>query len=149
MLTNNNDSKKRLFEMMQKVGGLSLNESKLGIDKKKEIITDFVKYVDSEVDFGKVQPKVKLITSNDYAKENKSFAAYHPSTYEIFVYVSHRNLADILRSLAHELIHHKQNVDGRLKDDSGKTGSDEENEANAEAGRLMRNYGKINSDIYE
>jgi hypothetical protein len=60
-----------------------------------------------------------------------------------------RNLADILRTLGHELVHHKQNLDGKINAQSGITGSDEENEANAKAGVLLRKFGKINDDIYE
>ena len=45
-----------------------------------------------------------------------------------------------MRTLAHELSHHKQDLEKRLKVDSGKTGSDIENEANAKAGEIMRKY---------
>jgi hypothetical protein len=54
-----------------------------------------------------------------------------------------------MRTLAHELVHHWQNEEGRIKPDSGGTGSDIENEANALAAVLMRNYGKQNPKIYE
>jgi predicted ABC-type ATPase len=52
---------------------------------------------------------------------------------------------DIFRTVAHELVHHKQNEDGRLGHnvaEEGATGSDIENEANAVAGKIMRWYGK-------
>jgi Zn-dependent peptidase ImmA (M78 family) len=58
-------------------------------------------------------------------------------------------MADILRTLAHELVHRKQEEDGRLDINSGKTGSPIEDEANAMAGVLLRNFGKINNSIYE
>jgi hypothetical protein len=58
-------------------------------------------------------------------------------------------MADMLRTLAHELVHHKQNVEGRIYNDSGETGSEIENEANAKAGVILRNFGKQNSMIYE
>jgi Zn-dependent peptidase ImmA (M78 family) len=58
-------------------------------------------------------------------------------------------MADILRTLAHELVHRKQEEDGRLDINSGKTGSPIEDEANAMAGILLRNFGKINNGIYE
>jgi hypothetical protein len=47
------------------------------------------------------------------------------------------------------MVHHKQNEEGRLKPDSGNTGSDIENEANAQAGILLREYGQHNEVIYE
>jgi Zn-dependent peptidase ImmA (M78 family) len=58
-------------------------------------------------------------------------------------------MADILRTLAHELVHHMQNLDDRLTDNSGDDGSPEENEANALAAVIMRQYGRENSHIYE
>jgi hypothetical protein len=58
-------------------------------------------------------------------------------------------MADILRTLAHELVHRKQEEDGRLDIKSGETGSPIEDEANATAGVLLRNFGKINNSIYE
>jgi Zn-dependent peptidase ImmA (M78 family) len=58
-------------------------------------------------------------------------------------------MADILRTLAHELVHHKQNLDGRINYESGETGSDIENEANAKAGVLLRDFGKKNNEIYQ
>ena len=36
---------------------------------------------------------------------------------EVTVYIRDRHPKDVLRSLAHELIHHKQNVEGRLTDE--------------------------------
>jgi hypothetical protein len=52
--------------------------------------------------------------------------------------------------LAHELVHHKQNLEGRLKDavKDGEDGSPIENEANAKAGEIVRRYGKLNPSIY-
>ncbi len=58
-------------------------------------------------------------------------------------------MADILRTLAHELIHRKQDEDGRLDPNSGETGSEIENEANAQAGILLRKFGEQNNNIYE
>jgi hypothetical protein len=53
---------------------------------------------------------------------------------------------DICRTVAHELVHHKQNTEGRIKDvaQEGSTGSDIENEANAEAAKVMRWYAQSN-----
>ena len=79
----------------------------------------------------------------------RSFGGYIPSKKEIYIVIANRNLADILRTLAHELVHWKQDLEGRLNENSGQTGSDEENEANSIAGIVLRNYGKKNPIIYE
>jgi hypothetical protein len=79
----------------------------------------------------------------------RSFGSFNPNNDKIWVYVKNRNMADILRTLAHELVHRKQAEDGRIENKSGNTGSDIENEANAMAGILLRKFGKQNENIYE
>jgi hypothetical protein len=39
---------------------------------------------------------------------------YNPQSSTVTIYVDHRHPKDILRSLAHELVHHKQNCDGHF-----------------------------------
>ena len=47
------------------------------------------------------------------------------------------------------MVHQKQNELGLLEADSGETGSDIENEANACAGILMRNFGRVVENLYD
>jgi cytidyltransferase-like protein len=93
------------------------------------------------------QPSIKLITSPSYSQEYHSFGGYMPSEQYIKVVVHNRNMADILRTLAHELVHHKQNSNG--EELNGEDGSDTENEANATAGVIMRKFGRENPQIFE
>ena len=145
--------KDRLYELMYKVAGVEkklLCEENLPLDKKQLIVNDFISFVSERINISENQPKVDMVfEETDFTQENKSFAQYNPSTYEIKVIGYNRNLADTLRSLAHELIHHKQNINGELNEKSGETGSQHENEANALAGQLMRDYGKQNPNIFE
>jgi predicted ABC-type ATPase len=93
-------------------------------------------------------PKINYISNNP--GEQPSFGGYHPEKNEISVLTRNRHPIDIFRTIAHELVHHKQNLDGRIKDVAleGSTGSDIENEANSEAGKLMRWYGKANPEQF-
>jgi hypothetical protein len=84
----------------------------------------------------------------EFGEEQPSFGAYVPSKHHIFINPSNRNMVDILRTLAHELVHAKQNELGLLTPESGETGSEHENDANSIAGILMRDYGKQNPNIY-
>ena len=111
-------------------------------------IEKFKSYVAMELGLTDV-PEVNIIDSKEEAKVNTSFGGYSPSNRSINVNVGGRHIADILRTLAHELVHHKQNEEGRLTRYAGETGSEFENEANSKAGVLMRNYGKKNPSIYE
>lgn len=140
------NSKNRLFDMMRKVN--QLNEDIFRGDDRIDIINEFAEYVKNEIDLDKV-PEIKFIDEDGAAAKMKSFAGYNPGNSTITLVISNRNLADILRSLAHELVHHLQNIENRLNNKSGETGSNEENEANSKAGILMRNYGKINPKIFE
>lgn len=115
---------------------------------KLDIIKDFLKHCKKELNIQSL-PSIKLIDDANFVLQNRSFGGYYPETNSIEVYRGNRNMADYLRSLAHELTHHRQRELNMLESDSGETGSEIENEANAMAGILMREYGKINSNIYE
>lgn len=77
--------------------------------------------------------------------------AYYDLNGHIKVYVKNRAIVDICRSIAHELVHHKQNLTGTLKNavKDGEDGSPIENEANAVAGVIIRKYGKLHPEIYQ
>lgn len=138
-------SKKRLFEMMSRVNGL--NEELLSREDKNEIIKDFIKKVCEYLDIS--SDKIEISYNPTEAAEMTSFGKQTPDTGIIRVVATNRNLADILRTLAHELVHRKQDDEGRLYNGAGDDGSDIENEANAEAAIIMRRFGKTNPRIFE
>jgi hypothetical protein len=74
--------------------------------------------------------------------EQPTFGKYDHQNNELYVALANRHPNDILRTLAHELVHYKQGVEHRLDDYSGETGSEEENEAHAIAGIIMRYFNK-------
>lgn len=118
------------------------------ISEKMQVSIDFVKYCFDFLNI-KSSPNIVFTVDRKWAIQFRSFGQYNPKEKNLTVYIDNRNLADILRTLAHELVHHKQNEDGRLDIESGETGSEIENEANALAGIIMRNYGKTHDMIYE
>ncbi len=138
-------SKQRLFEMMERVNGL--NENILSKEKKDEIINKFIndvcKYLDIE------NNNIEISYEPNEAAKMSSFGKNTPSTNTIRVVALNRNLADVLRTLAHELVHRKQKKEGRLYSGAGDDGSDIENEANSEAALIMRRFGKANPIIFE
>jgi hypothetical protein len=125
-----------------------LTEGRLN-ESQTATIGEFIKYSIKNLGLQSPPSNLTLSYDNDKAKEKRSFGYFDPSSKKIWVYVKNRNMADILRTLAHELVHRKQEEDGRLDINSGKTGSPIEDEANAMAGVLLRNFGKINNSIYE
>ena len=120
---------------------LSLVES---IDKDS-LFEKFMAYACNEL---QIQNPPTFEVRYEYGEDQPSFGAYVPSKHHISVNPSNRNIVDVLRTLAHELVHAKQNEMGILQPDSGETGSEHENDANAIAGILMRDYGKQNPNIY-
>ena len=81
-------------------------------------------------------PKIKLVKSLD----DTTFGRYVDDEKVIYAVVANRNPVDILRTIAHEMVHYKQGQEHQLTNDSGETGSDIENEANAEGGVIMREF---------
>ena len=95
----------------------------------------------------KKPPPVHLIKDFDAT----SFGGYQPGGKLIRLHTQNRHPMDIFRTLAHELVHHKQHEEKRIKDpkEAGKTGSPFEDEANAVAGRIMREYGQKHPKSFE
>ena len=115
---------------------------------KLSILKDFIAFCKKELNI-QTLPKVSLIKDKAFVEQNRSYGEYNPETNAVRVFVTGRNLADICRSLAHELCHHRQNELDMIYDEAGNTGTDIENDANAMAGIIMRDYGKKNVAIYD
>lgn len=109
----------------------------------KENLDDFVQFACDHLKLSE-KPKIMLVQARD---GNMTTANYCPNSKNIKVYAKNRALFDVARSIAHELVHHKQNINGENLD--GTTGSDCENEANSVAGQIIRMYGEKNPEFYE
>lgn len=114
-------------------------------DAKK--IADFVNFTKK---FLEIDDDVKVALAFSRTSDLKT-TAYYDLNGLVKVYVKDRALVDVMRSIAHELVHHKQNLEGRIKDTAkdGDDGSLIENEANSIAGVIIRKYGKLYPEIYE
>ena len=117
-------------------------------DDNKKKLSDFVKFVKNELNLKDLptisiqnhREGLKTTANYDYTKENKI----------IKVCSKNRALVDVMRSLAHELVHHKQWEDGRLNGPKPPDiGGDIEDEANAKAGQYIKMFSKIDETIYD
>lgn len=115
---------------------------------RRNVLKDFIAFCKSELNI-QTLPKISLINSKDFVEQFRSYGEYNPQTNTVRVVALNRNLADICRSLAHELCHHRQNELDMIYNDAGETGTDIENDANAMAGIIMRDYGKKNVAVYD
>ena len=120
-----------------------LNESETGT------LGEFIKFAIKNLEIQNPPRSLSLSYDTNKAKEMRSFGYFDPNSNKIWIYCGNRNMGDILRTLAHELVHRKQDEEGRISYESGKTGSEIENEANAKAGVLLRDFGKQHEEIYQ
>jgi len=104
------------------------------------IVQDFIQHVTTELGIVPV-PEIHLHTDPKWSEHNQSFGRYDPDTHTLNVSMSNRHVMDVLRTVAHELVHCNQNQQhSSLPDDAGETGSRWENDANARAGIIMRDW---------
>jgi len=122
-----------------------------GLNKKDTfaILHDFIRFAAEDLEL-KSLPKFDFAFDSKRSVEHKSFGGYAPGAEHITVTVKNRHINDVLRTLAHELVHFKQDLDDELRDENaGATGSPQENEANARAAVIMRNWGKKHPDYFD
>ena len=72
-----------------------------------------------------------------------SFGVYVNAEDTLYIALANRHPNDILRTVAHELEHFKQDTEGELDQSSGDTGSPEENKSNSIAGVIMRRFNEL------
>ena len=118
---------------------------------RKDFHNDLSTFVDFTCDKLGIKEKPTIHYKDDKGEGQPSFGGYSPGDKKLYVYTRNRHPVDILRTVGHELVHHKQNEDGRLKDvaKEGATGSPIEDEANFMAGRIMRWFGKANPSLFD
>ena len=119
---------------------------------EKKTIDDFVEFVkkelgiNNEVDIQLQNNKDGIKTTAVYKYQDEGDEDFEQS--HIKVFALGRALVDVLRSIAHELVHHKQNEDGELKGKHSNVGGPIEDEANAVAGEMIKAYGLEHPEIY-
>jgi hypothetical protein len=106
----------------------------------------FLALAKSELGIKKL-PKIIWILDSDNTGQT-SFGGFVLKTQAIRIVLKNRHPNDVMRTLAHELVHYKQWTENRLDATSGDDGSAEENEANAKAGVIMRQFNRDNPDSF-
>jgi hypothetical protein len=119
-------------------------------DNEPQLMTAFTKFLPLAMHALSLKklPKIKL-EKIIIDHEQPTFGKYDDAEQIIYLAIENRHALDILRTLAHELIHFKQNTEHRLDHDSGSTGSEIENEANAQAAIIMRHFNKKYPEFFK
>jgi hypothetical protein len=116
-------------------------------ENKKEKLLAFVKFAVKELGI-KHPPTIAIVATRDGLKTTANYD-YSKENKVMKIYGKGRMFVDICRSIGHELTHHKQWEDGKLKVRPPDIGGPIEDEANAKAGQLIKLFAKIDESIYE
>jgi hypothetical protein len=109
---------------------------------------DFIRFAAEDLELNSL-PKFDFKFDSNAGVERRSFGGYMPGQEHITIAVTNRHIMDVCRTLAHELVHYKQDLNSELSDpNAGATGSPQENDANARAAVIMRNWGRLNPDLF-
>jgi hypothetical protein len=125
-------------------GGESVKEDTVNVAKKEipldKVVRRFVHFAAKYLKL-KQLPKIKL-RKGELSHDIHSMGHYVDDHKTVEVETKDRHVMDILRTLAHELTHYRQHqqLGKKMPDSAGRTGSPYENEANAEAGIVMRHF---------
>ena len=115
----------------------------------EEILKDFIDFCFKELKLERM-PTIKLRKDPQWPVVHKTFGRYINDHHLLEVAWGNRHIMDVLRTVAHELTHkHQHERDGKRMDaTAGETGSPWENEANARAGVLMRDYARLHPEYF-
>ena len=114
-----------------------INES-INVADFKEILKKFLPLAKKIVKLNKMPTIILRNTISD--NHQPTMGRFRNDTYTLELAIANRQPVDILRTLAHELTHAKQNEEHVNIDPT--TGSRDENEANAMAGIVIRHFNK-------
>jgi hypothetical protein len=113
----------------------------------EEILKDFIEFCVKELKITHM-PKIKLRKDPQWPVIHKTFGRYEDNEKILEVAWGNRHIMDVLRTVAHELTHKRQHERENVPDSAGETGSEYENEANARAGVLMRDYARLHPEYF-
>ena len=107
-------------------------------DNKHETAKDFIQFCCDELG---ITGQFKCYLCHDKEKNGVTTTAFYRDKDKLVcVYAKNRMLGDVMRSVAHELVHKKQYEDDRIEHPVQDIGGEIEDEANAIAGQLVKKY---------
>jgi len=102
-------------------------------------ISTFLKFCRDELD---ITNDIQIFLMRKENHLDITTGGYNPTDKCVYAIFEGRQLADVLRTIAHELVHQKQDLQGKLKQQVPDIGGVIEDTANAIAGRLVKMYVK-------
>jgi Zn-dependent peptidase ImmA (M78 family) len=109
-------------------------------------IEDFIRWVCTKLMIKIEMPDITY--SRDKESEDQDRTGYYNAeTNHMWIYTGHRNLVDIMRTVAHELSHHKQKLDGHTS--ANTPIANLETQADMAAGMLMKIWVRKHPEIIQ
>jgi hypothetical protein len=124
-----------------------VTESKVSGSDLEQVLHGFIKACAEYLHMTEM-PRVVLIRDTDWTRENGTFGRYNTDTNTLELAINNRHPLDIIRTMAHEMTHARQNEVTEMPVDAGRTGSPYEDEANALAGRFMRHVAEHHPELF-
>ena len=136
------------FKHEESVEPEPVSEAEATVPTDEEILKDFISFCVKDLKLEHM-PTVKLRRDPQWSVIHKTFGRYTNDQHLLEVAWGSRHIMDVLRTVAHELTHTHQHEREDVPGDAGETGSPYENEANARAGVLMRDYGRLHPELFD
>ena len=92
------------------------NHSDLNMNRTSPLVKSLYSYAQKQMGFNHPADIVFQSDLKNSQMDLGKTAHYHPGTYTVTVYTDRRHIKDVLRSLAHELVHHDQNCNGAFEE---------------------------------
>jgi hypothetical protein len=107
-------------------------------DETLRLLVKFVQYVSSELNLQDVEIKIRLLGKSP--NEPITTGAYQPDTKTISTIATGRNPIDYFRTISHEMVHLRQDIDGQIKGPQQEIGGEIEDRANILSGRFCKHF---------
>jgi hypothetical protein len=121
-----------------------------GVETSEDMqkVKDFIQWSYKALNIQQPHPKFKFSIDTEEAQRDHR-TGMHDETGQITIYIENRNLVDIFRTIFHELVHHRQDQLGMIKNGDSYPGSPIEAMADMMAGKYIKIYGKQHRDIFQ
>ena len=91
-----------------------VNNSNLDMNGMKPLLSSFLPFARQKMGFSEPVCIKFVHDEQNAANPLGKTAFYDPNDYSVTLFTTGRHPKDIMRSLSHELVHHKQNCDGKF-----------------------------------
>jgi len=121
-------------------------------DDKCKTICDFINFCAEDLNVHESEFEVYIESLRGENRPIVTTAAYSPAKKCCYVFGKDRATVDVCRSIAHEMTHMMQDLNGKLVGVIQDVGGFHEDQANAKAGEIIKKYAYSKDDrmkIYE